>query len=92
MCVQQKMDATPSTGLRTGLKVKPIMRDGEKQDLPMDKDKKYKKRRAIAGSIEPCVHNLGTERFVEWLEDLGLKYVAIKLGHRVAELVKKLFG
>ena len=46
----------------------------------MDKDKTYTKRRVIAGSIEPCVHNLGTERFVEWLEDLEVKYVAIKLG------------
>jgi uncharacterized protein (TIGR01319 family) len=57
----------------------------------MDNNKKFKKRRAIAGSIEPCVHNLGTERFVEWLEDLRLKYVAIKLGPAVTidELINK---
>lgn len=57
----------------------------------MPEEKKSRKRRAFAGSIEPCVHNLGTERFVEWLEDLGLKYAAIKLGPAVTvdELINK---
>lgn len=57
----------------------------------MQEEKLPRKRRALAGSLEPCVHNLGTERFVEWLEDLGLKYVAIKLGPAVTvdELINK---
>ncbi|MCK4418143.1 MAG: hypothetical protein KAV99_08240, partial [Candidatus Latescibacteria bacterium] len=57
----------------------------------MQEEKISRKRRALAGSIEPCVHNLGTERFVEWLEDLGLKYTAIKLGPAVTtdELINK---
>ena len=58
----------------------------------MEKDKKFKKRRVLSGSIEPCVHTLGTERFAEWLEDLGLKYVSIKLGPAVSvdELINKI--
>ena len=57
----------------------------------MGEEKKFKKRRILSGSIEPCVHTLGTERFAEWLEDLGLKYVAVKLGPAVTvdELINK---
>lgn len=52
---------------------------------------KRKKRRVLAGSMEPCVHTLGTERFAEWLEDLNLNYVAIELGPAVSvdELINK---
>lgn len=58
----------------------------------MEKDKEFKKRRVLCGSMEPCVHTLGTERFAEWLEDLGLKYVSIKLGPAVTmdELINKI--
>ena len=58
----------------------------------MDKDQKSKKRRVLSGSMEPCVHTLGTERFSEWLEGLGLKYVSIKLGPAVTveELINKI--
>ena len=57
----------------------------------MGEEKKFKKRRILSGSIEPCVHTLGTERFAEWLEDLGLEYVAVKLGPAVTvdELINK---
>ena len=57
----------------------------------MDHAKSRPKRRAFAGAIEPCVHNLGTERFVEWLDDLGLEYAPIKLGPAVTvdELINK---
>ncbi|HAF71086.1 MAG: Uncharacterized protein XD60_1294 [Acetothermia bacterium 64_32] len=50
-----------------------------------------RKRRVMAGSIDPCVHTLGTEKFAEWMESLGLKYVAIKLGPAVTidELLNK---
>ena len=57
----------------------------------MSAEKNRRKRRAFAGAIEPCVHNLGTERFVEWIEDIGLEYVAVKLGPAVTvdELINK---
>lgn len=50
-----------------------------------------KKRRVLAGSMEPCVHTLGTEKFAEWLENLGVSYVAVKLGPAVTidELLNK---
>jgi len=51
-----------------------------------------KKRRVLAGSMDPCVHTLGTEKFAEWLEDLGINYVAVKLGPAVTidELLNKI--
>ncbi|MCK4682377.1 hypothetical protein KAT59_05090, partial [Candidatus Bipolaricaulota bacterium] len=51
-----------------------------------------KKRRVLAGSMDPCVHTLGTEKFAEWLEDLGVSYVAVKLGPAVTidELLNKI--
>jgi len=58
----------------------------------LKEEEKFKKRRVLSGSVDPCVHTLGTERFAEWLEDLGLKYVAIKLGPAVTadELINKI--
>jgi len=52
---------------------------------------KRRKRRVLAGSMDPCVHTLGTEKFAEWLEDLGVRYVAVKLGPAVTidELLNK---
>ena len=46
----------------------------------------------MAGSLEPCVHTLGTEKFAEWMEDLGVRYVAVKLGPAVTieELLNKI--
>ncbi len=55
-------------------------------------DQIRKKRRVLAGSMDPCVHTLGTEKFAEWLEDLGVNYIAIKLGPAVTidELLNKI--
>ena len=49
------------------------------------------RRRVLAGSMDPCVHTLGTEKFAEWMEELGVAYVAIKLGPAVTldELLNK---
>jgi uncharacterized protein (TIGR01319 family) len=37
----------------------------------------------MVGAIGDCVHSLGVESFAEWMEDLGVNYVAIKLGPAV---------
>lgn len=41
------------------------------------------KRRVMVGAIGKCVHNLGVEGFADWLQDLGLGYVSVKLGPAV---------
>lgn len=42
-----------------------------------------KKRRVMVGAIGKCVHNLGVEGFADWLQDLKLGYVSVKLGPAV---------
>ncbi|MBC7340077.1 MAG: glutamate mutase L [Firmicutes bacterium] len=51
-----------------------------------------RKRRVMVAAIGDCVHSLGVESFAEWMEDLGLGYVAIKLGPAVpvAEVINKI--
>jgi len=50
------------------------------------------KRRVMVGAIGKCVHNLGVEGFADWLQDLGLGYVSVKLGPAVPipEVVNKI--
>jgi len=50
------------------------------------------KRRVLNCSIEPCVHTLGVEKFAEWMETMGIGYLAIKLGPAVSidELIDKI--
>lgn len=49
------------------------------------------KRRVMVGAIGKCVHNLGVENFADWMHDLGLGYVTVKLGPAVPiqEVVNK---
>lgn len=51
-----------------------------------------KKRRVMVGAIGKCVHNLGVETFADWMEDLGLDYVSVKLGPAVPikEVINKI--
>jgi uncharacterized protein (TIGR01319 family) len=51
-----------------------------------------KKRRVMVGAIGKCVHNLGVEGFADWLQDLKLGYVSVKLGPAVPipEIVNKI--
>jgi uncharacterized protein (TIGR01319 family) len=51
-----------------------------------------KKRRVMVGAIGKCVHNLGVEGFADWLQDLELGYIAVKLGPAVPipEVVNKI--
>lgn len=51
-----------------------------------------KKRRVMVGAIGKCVHNLGVEGFADWLQDLELGYVSVKLGPAVPipEVVNKI--
>ncbi len=50
------------------------------------------KRRVLNCSINPCVHTLGVEKFAEWMETMGIGYLAIKLGPAVSidELIDKI--
>ncbi len=50
------------------------------------------KRRVMVGAIGKCVHNLGVEGFADWMEDLDLGYVSVKLGPAVPirEVVNKI--
>ncbi len=50
------------------------------------------KRRVMVGAIGKCVHNLGVETFANWMQDLGLGYVAVKLGPAVPirEVINKI--
>ena len=45
--------------------------------------KNQAKRRVMVGAIGKCVHNLGVENFADWMQDLGLGYVTVKLGPAV---------
>ena len=51
-----------------------------------------KRRRVMVGAIGKCVHNLGVEGFADWLQDLELDYVSVKLGPAVPipEVVNKI--
>src|SRR3989304_3995197 len=51
-----------------------------------------KKRRVMVGAIGKCVHNLGVEGFADWMQDLGLGYIAVKLGPAVpiSEVINKI--
>ncbi|MEW6400988.1 MAG: glutamate mutase L [Chloroflexota bacterium] len=51
-----------------------------------------KKRRVIVGAIGKCVHNLGVENFADWMQDMALGYVSIKLGPAVPipEVINKI--
>ena len=40
-------------------------------------------RRVMVGAIGKCVHNLGVENFAQWMQDLQMGYVAVKLGPAV---------
>jgi len=50
------------------------------------------KRRVLNCSIDPCVHTLGVEKFAEWMETMGIGYLAVKLGPAVSidELIDKI--
>jgi uncharacterized protein (TIGR01319 family) len=50
------------------------------------------KRRVMVGAIGKCVHNLGVENFADWMEDLGIGYVTVKLGPAVPiqEVINKI--
>src|SRR5512136_40112 len=60
----------------------------------MDKpaDAHPKKRRVMVGAIGKCVHNLGVENFADWLQDMGLGYITVKLGPAVPipEVINKI--
>lgn len=51
-----------------------------------------KKRRVMVGAIGKCVHNLGVENFADWMQDMGLGYVSVKLGPAVPipEVINKI--
>ena len=53
---------------------------------------KLVKRRVLNCSIDPCVHTLGVEKFAEWMETIGIGYLAVKLGPAVSidELIDKI--
>ncbi len=50
------------------------------------------KRRVMVGAIGKCVHNLGVESFADWMQDLDLGYVSVKLGPAVPiqEVINKI--
>ncbi len=58
----------------------------------MDTSDTRKKRRVMVGAIGKCVHNLGVENFADWMQDLGLGYVSVKLGPAVpiSEVINKI--
>ncbi|MBN1147511.1 MAG: glutamate mutase L [Anaerolineales bacterium] len=51
-----------------------------------------RKRRVMVGAIGKCVHNLGVENFADWMQDLGLGYISVKLGPAVPiqEVINKI--
>ncbi|HEX6305925.1 MAG TPA: glutamate mutase L [Anaerolineales bacterium] len=60
-----------------------------------DKEKpaeSLRKRRVMVGAIGKCVHNLGVENFADWMEDLDIGYVSVKLGPAVPiqEVINKI--
>lgn len=58
----------------------------------MDPSDTRKKRRVMVGAIGKCVHNLGVENFADWMQDMGLGYVSVKLGPAVPipEVINKI--
>jgi len=50
------------------------------------------KRRVMVGAIGKCVHNLGVESFADWMQDLNLGYITVKLGPAVPvqEVINKI--
>ncbi len=58
----------------------------------MDSTETRKKRRVMVGAIGKCVHNLGVENFADWMQDMGLGYVSVKLGPAVPipEVINKI--
>src|SRR5512142_2397543 len=55
-------------------------------------DSPNKKRRVMVGAIGKCVHNLGVEGFADWLQDMGMGYISVKLGPAVpiSEVINKI--
>ena len=55
-------------------------------------DSHNKKRRVMVGAIGKCVHNLGVEGFADWLHDLDMGYISVKLGPAVPipEVINKI--
>jgi uncharacterized protein (TIGR01319 family) len=51
-----------------------------------------RKRRVMVGAIGKCVHNLGVETFADWMEDLKVGYIPVKLGPAVPiqEVINKI--
>jgi uncharacterized protein (TIGR01319 family) len=68
------------------------MTKGEKNNSHEGNNRKDRKRRVMVGAIGKCVHNLGVENFSDWMEDLGLGYVSVKLGPAVPiqEVINKI--
>src|SRR5512142_2149230 len=62
--------------------------------MPMNppSDPRSPKRRVMVGAIGKCVHNLGVEGFADWLQDLGMGYISVKLGPAVPipEVINKI--
>ena len=58
------------------------------KDFPSESSK----RRVMVGAIGACVHNLGVEGFADWMEDLSIGYVSVKLGPAVPipEVINKI--
>lgn len=50
------------------------------------------KRRVMVGAIGKCVHNLGVENFADWMQDLDVGYISVKLGPAVPiwEVINKI--
>jgi uncharacterized protein (TIGR01319 family) len=64
-----------------------------KTDVSKDKSQDPDhKRRVMVGAIGKCVHNLGVETFADWMQDLDLGYVSVKLGPAVPiqEVINKI--
>jgi len=60
--------------------------------MDMDSTETRKKRRVMVGAIGKCVHNLGVENFADWMQDMGLGYISVKLGPAVPipEVINKI--
>ena len=68
------------------------MTKAEKNHSHEEKNRNARKRRVMVGAIGKCVHNLGVENFSDWMEDLDLGYVSVKLGPAVPiqEVINKI--
>ena len=67
----------------------PTKKEEVSKDKPKDPDRK---RRVMVGAIGKCVHNLGVESFADWMSDLDMGYVSVKLGPAVPiqEVINKI--